>query len=226
MALFVGKVSGDIRAILAEQQEELGGRIRAAVGGVAEGVQAILRAQVQAARLGTGLEKAWRIAEFRGKRGRSLGPSAVVYSKATRIHAAFDRGGTVTARGGKWLAIPLPEAIRRGLDRLPRRRDNEGFRSPGAIKPRWSDIDGARTVFDGLRFVEIGPGRALLVADASTTTRGGETEFRRGGGRRPNASVALFLLVRQVRVKKLLDLKAAEAAAQRMLDAALARAVE
>ncbi len=206
MVLIVGHITGDLKALLNERLDEVADAARAAVRAAAEDLQAELRAQVRAAGLGTGLEKAWRLDVYPRRGRKSLRPAGLVWSKAERLHDAFDGGETVTARGGKWLAIPLAAAKAAGLDKSRARRTpgRQGKTGRGGQMAKWSNVAAAEDRFGELRFVPINGNKpALLVADGKT--RGRDT------------SIPLFLLVRSVQGRKLLDIGAAARKAQARL---------
>lgn len=82
---------------------------KSAASSAANGLKADLRAQVQAAKLGTRVSNAWRSAAF-PKTGDSLNAAAVVWTNAPHIIAAFDRGVPIRARNKSYLAIPTRDA--------------------------------------------------------------------------------------------------------------------
>lgn len=205
----VGRVRGDLGGLLDGLSGEIADAARMAVSSAAQAVQAELRSQVRAAGLGAGLEKAWRLEVYPRARRRTTHPAALVFSKATRLHEAFDRGGTITARRARWLVLPLPAAVAAGADRLPARK---GAATGGPVPAKWSAVRRATERYGELRFVPLEGGRALLVADGRA--RGD----RIGKGRTGRAvSVPVFLLVRHVRQRKTLDLAAATAMAETLL---------
>lgn len=211
--IIVGRITGDLKGLLNERLNEVADAARAAVRAASEALQAELRAQVQAAGLGAGLEKAWRLDLYPKSGRKTLRPAGLVYSKATRLHDAFDAGETITARGSKWLAIPLPAATAAGFHMSRERGDAPFRRRPGPLPARWSDVGAAASKFGALRFVPInGNKRALLVADGKAR---GDVLARGGAGRA--TSIPLFLLVRQVRGRKLLDIGGAAKKAETRL---------
>lgn len=184
--------------------------LRAAEQGVTEGVrrtardlQAAFRARTRAANLGPKLERAWGRADY-PKGGASLGAASDVYSKARRIHEAFAEGVTIGPKHKRFLVVPLEGARRLKLDRGLQQ-------SKGNRERKWAQIQAAVAKFGALRWIKISGGRFLLVADnltaggARSKTRHRDGEFSPIAGRRQ--SVPLFLLVRQVRLGKRLDLK-------------------
>lgn len=208
----VGRIEGDLKELVNTSFDEIGDAARAAVRSASEALQAELRRQTRAAGLGAGVEKAWRLDLYpKVSRRRTLRPAGLVYSKAARIHDAFDSGQTITARNAKWMVIPLPAAIAAGLDRSAQRKDS---RRPGPIQAKWSDVAGGA---GSLRFVPIAGGRkALLVADGKAK---GDRIGRYASGR--DVSIPFFLLVRKVPGRKLLDIDAASKAAEAQLAANL-----
>lgn len=208
--MIVGRLDGDLKALVNDVVSDVAGGARAAVRGASEQLQADLRGQVRAAGLGVGLEKAWRLELYPKTGRRTLRPAGLVYSKATRLHDAFDAGETVVAGKGKWLAIPLPAAIQAGLHKRDQRPDTQ---RAGPLPAKWSSVDEARHLFGELAFVPLDGGkRALLVARGRSS--GGILHARARG---PAQDTPLFLLVRRVRGRKLLDIDAALKAAEARL---------
>ena len=129
--------------------------------------------------------------------------------RAAEIADAFDRGVLIRSKHGLWLAIPTAEAGTRGLGRARI--------TPGG----WERRTGMRP-----RFVFRRGRPSLLVADdARINARGLATAKR---GRRPQdgmltgaASVVIFILVPQVRLRKRLDLDREALAAAAALPAAI-----
>lgn len=219
--------AGELSKALVESKSAAAKRVTAATRRAADGLQSALRDQVRAAGLGTGLEKAWRVEQWPKGEKASLHPAALVYSKATALHRAFGQGATISARGGQWLVIPLPEAIARGWDRAF--VDRKGGALTGAAMPRrFAQTQVAAKVLGSLRFVAINSGKALLVADPPKAARGRE---KRGTGRRDivmpaeEKGVPLFVLVRQTRVRKALDFDSAAKAAGTQFNALLRAAI-
>ncbi len=117
----------------------------------------------------------------------SLDAAAFVWSNAPEIISAHDRGVLIRSKAGFWLAIPLPAAGKgRGGARL----------TPG----EWEKRRGMR-----LRFVYRRRGPSMLVADGRLSSRelGVVSRSKTGRGR---ATVPIFLLVPQGRLRKRLDL--------------------
>jgi hypothetical protein len=150
------------------------------------------RGQVRGAGLGARLSNAIRSQAYQNPAKPSVGAWALVWSKAPKITAAHEAGPVIVPQHGQWLAIPTAAA---GMGR--------GGKSitPG----EWQFQRGIR-----LQFVPVSPTRAFLVAEnVRVGARGAQ---RRRQGRRKvqlsyaQTTVAIFILVRQVKLKKKLDL--------------------
>jgi len=119
--------------------------------------------------------------------GDSINATALVWSNAPEILNAHDRGALIRSKSGFWLAIPTEAAGKgRGGARL----------TPGA----WERRRGMR-----LRFIYRRNGPSLLVADGRLNIRGLGVASRSKTGR-GRATVPIFLLVPQVKLRKRLDL--------------------
>lgn len=174
-------VEGDLKRMGVEIIDDLSAIGTDAVNRAASGLRDEYRGQVRAAGLGGDLMKAWQSKTYPLRR-KSLGATGWVFSKSRRIHEAFAQPRTVTARGGRWLVVPLAGAIRR----------NWHLGGSGGLigsKPRkWSDF-GQVLKLKGIAWLPRRDGRVVIA-------------LRTGKG----PAEPLFLLTRSVRLKGGLDL--------------------
>ena len=170
--------------------------VSAAIRDAGTGLKTSWRAQITGAGLGARLARSIR-SEVYPEAQNSLNAAALVWSKAPVIIGAHDTGPLIRARGGLWLAIPTEAAGKGRGGKRPTPREWE-----------------ARTGLT-LRFIPRRTGPSLLIAEARLNTKGRAVVSRSKTGRGV-ASVPIFLLVRQVRLRKRLDL---ERDAARALDA-------
>ena len=189
-ATMVGSLKADMQAELRRIERAVPGGVIAA----GDGLKGSLRKQVVAAGLGARLSRTWR-----GKTYVNKGHDAasLVWSKAAQIVRAFDEGAVIKGKGGRWLAIPTPAAPKRGVG---------GKRITPATFP---------TARHGqLRMVERRGRTALLVVDgvrvSAQTGRVGRRakgggRAKSGGYRQGIATVVMFVLVRQVKLRKRLN---------------------
>jgi hypothetical protein len=194
---------GDLEKIMDAEVGTVGKALRSARDETALEVRNTLRGQVRNAGLGRKLEKAWRVLKFPPRGRKTLSPAALIFSRSNRIHAAFERGGTIRAREAEYLVIPLLPAVRQKWDRSLRR-------SRGPLPRKWSEVRPAGERFGRLRFVEVDGETALLVADKATRTGRVSKRKRRKKGDR---GVPVFLLKKKVRLRKVLDIKSVRAQA-------------
>ena len=191
------------RSLQADMQAELRDLERAAAAGTKEagrGLKTELRRQVISAGLGQRLARTWRDMHYDNK---GLDAATLVYTRAPQIIRAFDQGAVIRSRSGLWLAIPTPNAPRRGV---------------GGKRINPSNFPEHR--FGPLRFVYRRSGPSLLVVDdlrASVSRKTGELRgFRRASERSRRtgqgvATVVMFLMVPQVKIPKRLEVaRAAE----------------
>jgi hypothetical protein len=182
-------ITGDLR--LNMETEIKVGKLAAAgaVGAVGGVIKTDWRGQIVQAGLGRRLGNSVR-SEVYPKSGGSLNAAALVWSKAKKIVGAFETGVEITAKSGRFLAIPLPAAGK---------SNRNGKITPG----EWERRRGRR-----LQFIQRKSGGALLV-DTGTVLRGPST-FGRGGVARGfrNRTVPIFVLVPRVRLQKRLGLYA------------------
>jgi hypothetical protein len=164
------------------------------------GLKTELRRQAGSAGLGQRLANSWRDKHYPNQK---LDAASLVYTKAPQIIRAFDEGAVIRSRRGRFLAIPTENAPRKGTD---------GKRIRPSTFPEHR--------FGPLRFVPRRSGPSLLVVEdlrASVSRKTGQLRgFRRATDRvraRGDglATVVMFLLVRQVKLPKRLDVaRAAE----------------
>jgi hypothetical protein len=195
-----------IGSLKADLEAEMGRTEKALLAGVREGGERLkgeLRRQVVTAGLGVRLARAWRSRLYANE---GFDAASLVWSKAPRIVRAFDEGAVIRSRNGFWLAIPTPEAPKRG----PTGR---------RITPQMVE----RMYGRRLRFVYRPGGPSLLVMDGMVARGGRRGGFRMASTRKASqrrgayvstsglATVVMFLLVPQVRMPKRLDVaRAAE----------------
>jgi hypothetical protein len=189
------------RSLQANMRAELREIERAASNGTRDagrGLKTELRRQVTSAGLGQRLANSWRDRHYPNEK---LDAATLVYTKAPQIIRAFDEGAVIRSWRGRFLAIPTENAPRKGTD---------GRR----IKP--SAFPEHR--FGPLRFVPRPSGPSLLVVDglrASFSRQTGELRgFRRATDRARRSgqgltTVAMFLLVPQVKLRNRLDVAGA-----------------
>jgi hypothetical protein len=177
------------RSAAADMQMELRDIERAVASGTRDagrGLRTELRRQVTSAGLGQRLANSWRDRHYPNQR---LDAASLVYTKAPQIIRAFDEGGVIRSRRGRFLAIPTENAPRKGTD---------GRRISPSTFPEHR--------FGPLRFVPRPSGPSLLVVDGlrgSFSRQTGELRgFRRATERARRSgqgltTVVMFLLVQQ-----------------------------
>ena len=169
---------------------------------VAAGQKAVSTTMAQA---GTSLKAAWRgqitgaglgqrlantIRQQAYPKGRnSLDAAALVWSSnAPVIIGAHDTGPLIRSGNGFWLAIPLPAA-------------GKAMGGKRITPVMWEQKTGLR-----LRFVYRRRGPSLLVADAVRLNTRGQAAISKSKTGRGQVTAPIFLLVRQVKLPKRLDL--------------------
>lgn len=177
---------GDLKKVMAEEYLKTETAVTRAVKAAGEGLKTDLRAEVVGAGLGRRLANTWRSQAY-PKSGVSAGAASLVWSKAPKLIGAHADGATIRATSGLWLAIPLPAA---GKGRGGRRI------TPG----EWEQRSGAK-----LRFVYRRGRTGLLVADAFRVSKSGTARQSRAKTGRGAQTVPIFVLVKQVRLKKRLS---------------------
>jgi hypothetical protein len=196
----LASLTKSIRAGLAAELKDLEQAVATGTRDAGRGLKTELRSQVASAGLGQRLANSWRDKHYPNQK---LDAASLVYTKAPQIIRAFDEGAVIRSKRGRFLAIPTENAPRKGTD---------GRR----ISPRTFP----EHRFGPLRFVPRSSGPSLLVVHglrASFSRKSGELRgFRRATDRSRArgagvATVVMFLLVPQVKVRKRLDIaRAAE----------------
>ena len=180
------EINPDIAAMM--QAEVLAGEraVTAAMRQAGSDLKGDWRGQITGAGLGQRLARSIRNKTY-PERGESLDAAAFIWSNAPKIIHAHDRGVLIRSKNGFYLAIPTEAAGKgRGGARL----------TPG----EWEQRRGLR-----LRFVDRRRGPSLLVAEARLNSRSQAAVSRSKTGR-GLATVPIFLLVPQVKLRKRLDL--------------------
>jgi hypothetical protein len=207
-------LEGNLTEVLARERGDLADRLRAGVTEASTALKQELRGQVTGAGMGERLARTWQDKIYPARHKQTLGPAALVYSKAPEIVRAFDEGMTIRSRDGFFLAVPT-EAAGRG--------SGGKRRTPG----EWERRHGQR-----LRLVYRQGAPSLLVADNARLdgrgiARANVTRARAGAYTRlkGRTTVPIFILLPQVTLPKVLDVARAEKRALDSLYRTVAQAV-
>ena len=190
-------IAGSIMADMESEARTISKAVTAGIKEAGRGLKGDLRKQVVAAGLGPRLARTWRDRTYpRGK--PSMRAATLIWSKAPQIIRVFDEGAVIRSKSGLWLAIPTPQAPKRGV---------------GGKRINPSNFPEHR--YGPLRFVFRKNGPSLLVVDSVRINKSGRTGRRAKGGaftktgrmKQGMATVVMFIMVPQVRLKKRLDVK-------------------
>jgi hypothetical protein len=183
------KLAIDLDLIAMMQAEITAGEraVSAAILEASSGLKSDWRREITGAGLGDRLARTIRSAQY-PKVKASLNAAALVWSNAPVIVGAHETGPLILSKSGLWLAIPTAAAGKTARG--------------GRISPReWERRRGLQ-----LRFVYRSRGPSLLVAEGRLNSRGLGVASRAKTGR-GMATVPIFLLVPQVKLRKRLDLE-------------------
>ena len=194
-------IVGDLGAMMAAEVVAGEKAVTKAVGDAGSSLKTSWRGQITGAGLGARLSRTIR-SEFYPKGQPSLNAAALIWSKAPVIVGVHDAGLLIRSKDGFWLAIPTAAAGKSARG---------GRISPG----EWERRRGLR-----LRFIYRRSGPSLLVAEGRLNTRGLGVASRSKTGR-GLTTVPIFLLVRQVKLRKRLDLDRAAKAVQEGIPGAI-----
>lgn len=199
--------------VMTELEEDVATSITKAMGEATLLLKRDLADDVQAAGLGNRLGKTWR-SQVYPQSGNSLDPAGWVWTKAPLLIDVFDRGTTIRGRDGLWLAIPTPNAGKRapvaGAPAFGARQGKTARVTPGGFERR----TGLK-----LRFVYQHNKPSLLVVDAAKRDALGRAARYQPKGRGSKLygpsgqTIVVFILVRQVRLNKRLNVEAIAARA-------------
>lgn len=207
------KTEWDLEGLAKGLEEDLASAVTAGVRAGTDALKADVREETAVAfSLSHRLPKAWRSSVF-PRSGTSVDASGWVAVKntAANIIQSAAQAMTIYARGGRWLAVPTPDAGKFGL-----KAGRGGFGATTGGRGNRERITPAgfeRRTGMKLRFVPDNGRRAFLIADQAQLTRGIVAPYRaKGRGSRlygpAGKSIVVFVLVRSTRTKKRMDLDA------------------
>ena len=224
MSLLHASVTGNLRAAMDQQVRQVAGALRRAVATAGKQTQDDLRAQARGAGFrdgGRALANSWRLNVYPrpGVGPSSLRPAALVTSRMADVVRIFETGAVIQAKGRRYLAIPTP------VNHVGNRRSNDGqfpvrvtpqemFRAGGFVRP--TDNPAVKLWCLPLRTETTKRGRIQLFAGryarVLTGNRKGAEAMRKqfAAERR---FVPMFFLMRQVSLRKRLNVAQVEARA-------------
>lgn len=221
--LVVAQISGDLDGILDEQIEAVSAALRRGINRTTDATKRDLKTQTERAGLGQGFARSWRSATYPdASKRRTWRPAGLVFSKASVLADAFDRGPTITPRVGEFLVIPTQAAEARGLAYTNYARKG-GF-VPGGQKRRASmladaaDKLGATIVSTRAGRSRRQPGRIIMRGRKKTGAQililpskqaGTLVAVLKEAGQTEPGEV-LFILVQSVKLPRKLDIASTE----------------
>ncbi len=197
-------VTPDLVALMREEVRAGQKAVSATMAQAGASLKSAWRGQITGAGLGQRLANSIRSQTY--PKGRnSLDAATLVWSNAPVIVGAHEAGPLIRSGNGFWLAIPLPAAGKAlGGKRM----------TPGM----WEKKTGLR-----LRFVYRKRGPSLLVADAVRLNTKGQAAVSKSKTVRGQVTAPIFILVRQVKLPKRLDLARDAERAQSAIPAGIVR---
>ena len=224
MSLLHASVTGNLRAAMDQQVRQVAGALRRAVATAGKQTQDELRAQARGAGFrdgGRALSNSWRLNVYPrpGVGPSSLRPAALVTSRMAEVVRIFETGAVIRAKGRGYLAIPTP------VNRAGNRRTNDGkfpmrvtpqemLRAGGFVRP--TSNPAVKLWCLPLRTETTKRGRIRLYAgryaQVLTGNRKGAEAMRRQFAAE-RSFVPMFFLMRQVSLRKRLNVAQVEARA-------------
>jgi hypothetical protein len=183
----VAEITHDLPAWAESNIDRYAAGVTRAIGKAATVVKQDFRGQIEAAGLGRRLAGTIR-SQVYPRGGVSPNAAALIWSKAPEIVGAHERGALIRSSSGFFLAIPTPAAGR-------------GTRSARLTPGEWEARRGIR-----LRLVYRQNAPSLLVADGARLNARGLGVASRSKTGRGAATVPIFILLPQVRLRKRIDL--------------------
>ena len=184
-------IRGDLHEVMKAESKLIGAAVREAVIESSTDLRDDLRGDVRKAGLGNRLANAWRMDIY--PNNAPIETAGFIHSKAPKIMLAHE-GGLIKSRDGFFLAIPTEAAPKRGVGGKRINPSNFPENSLGRLRFVYRAGKPSLLVVDGLR---AGTGKRGGFRKASATAQ------RTGRGL---ATVVMFILVPQVRLKKKFDI--------------------
>lgn len=140
MSLVSAAITGDLRAIMEAEIRDVARGLRRGVERAGKEVQAELRSQARGTGFrdgGRSMANAWRLKTYPPpvRAPRTLRPSALIYTNMPDVVDAFEKGQTIRAKNGRYLAFPTGYNAIRG-------RRNAGSR--GGVRVTAAQMRAAR----------------------------------------------------------------------------------
>jgi hypothetical protein len=215
------RIGTDLKRQMEEELRAGQRAARAAIQQVGEETQGTLRDQARAGfpQAADRMARTWRLQVFPRPGVATLRPSALISSRSPTIADAFDRGAVIRAKSGKFLAVPTQENRGGGLrSRKPRVTAQQMY---AARKQTFTlPIKGSQNKLWCLRVTEASSrtkagriqrqaiaGNRIRVGQRRTTVRGESLSPGRYTGRLlEKGFVPMFILIKQVQLKKAFDI--------------------
>lgn len=187
---------GNLKKYMKEEYQTAERAVTIGIREATNGLKHSMRRQVHSSGLGQRMANTWR-GDIYPKGQNSIRAAGMVYSKASKIMAGFDEGTVIKSKNGWWLAIPTPNAPKKGI---------------GGKRITPSNFPEHR--FGKLRFIYRRNGASMLVVDnvqASYSRKTGELRgFRKASQRNLKtgnkiSTAVMFWLVPQVKLPKLIN---------------------
>lgn len=188
-------IEGDLKQYMKEEYQTAERAVTLGIREATTGLKMAMRRQVHSSRLGQRMANTWR-GDIYPRGQNSIRAAGLVYTKASKIMAGFDEGTVIKSKDGWWLAIPTPNAPKRGIG-----------------GKRINPFNFPEHRYGKLRFVYRRNGPSLLVVEnvqASYSRKTGDmTGFRKASQRnlktgRNLSTAVMFWLVPQVKLPKLI----------------------
>lgn len=209
---------GNLQKDLNAQRKDVAAGIRAGTEDAAVFGKTRFRDMVTGAGLGNRLAKSWRHNVYPDRRKETFEPAALIFSKAPELMNAFNEGGLITPRRGAFLAIPTEFApkSRHPLARhrnMPLKEFREVF-GDGVLSLREKKGSGGQVLY---AFAEQGFRRRF-------GKRRGVSRVKKGG-RIKSEPVLMYVLVKQTRLQRRLNIDAVGNSVQQVYPSMVIRSI-
>jgi len=191
-------IQGDLQKIIKQEFHDAEKAVTSGIKEATIGLKMSMRRQVLSAGLGQRMANTWR-GNIYPKSQNSIRAAGLVYTKASKVLSGFEESTIIRSKNGLWLAIPTPNAPKKGV---------------GGKRISPSNFPEHR--FGKLRFIYQKNGPSLLVAEklqASFKRKTGALRgFKKASKRNLKTgqrltTVVMFWLVPQVKMPRLIHFK-------------------
>jgi hypothetical protein len=190
-------LSGNLQKHMKEEFKDAERAVTLGVREATDGLKLSMRRQVIASGLGARMASTWR-GDLYPKGKNSIRAAGLVYTRASKVMEGFENASVIRSKNGFWLAIPTPNAPKRGVGGKRISPSNFPEQSLGRLRFVYRRNGPSLLIAEGLRMSQSRSGEAKGFRKASASTQ------KTGKGL---TSAVMFWLVPQTKMPKLIKFK-------------------